>query len=94
VALNAIEAGMQLFLRTFLIYCDGVSEGQYDMVLSQELPQLRKACQDVYLAPDTKKGLLRFTVVICGKRYKTRFYPTNYVALRTCYTMFLSKNAC
>jgi len=59
-----------------LIYRDGVSEGQYDMVLSQELPQLRTACQEVYPATDTKKGLPRFTVVICGKRHKTRFYPT------------------
>jgi eukaryotic translation initiation factor 2C len=64
------------FPENILIYRDGVSEGQYDTVLSQELPQLRKACQDVYPAPDTKKGLPRFTVVICGKRHKTRFYPT------------------
>jgi hypothetical protein len=64
------------FPENILIYRDGVSEGQYDMVLSQELPQLRKACEAVYPAPDTKKGLPRFTVVICGKRHKTRFYPT------------------
>jgi eukaryotic translation initiation factor 2C len=59
-----------------LIYRDGVSEGQYDMVLSKELPQLRRACAETYPAPDTKKGLPRFTIVICGKRHKTRFYPT------------------
>jgi hypothetical protein len=59
-----------------LIYRDGVSEGQYDMVLSVELSQLRQACQELYPATDTKKGLPRFTVVICGKRHKTRFYPT------------------
>ncbi|KAG9192783.1 hypothetical protein G6011_11517 [Alternaria panax] len=65
-----------LFPENILIYRDGVSEGQYDMVLSKELPQLRKACEAVYPAADTKKGLPRFTVVICGKRHKTRFYPT------------------
>ncbi|RMZ71484.1 Stem cell self-renewal Piwi [Pyrenophora seminiperda CCB06] len=59
-----------------LIYRDGVSEGQYDMVLAQELPFLRKACKEMYPATDTKKGLPRFTIVICGKRHKTRFYPT------------------
>ncbi|KAF2105445.1 putative RNA interference and gene silencing protein [Lophiotrema nucula] len=59
-----------------LIYRDGVSEGQYDMVLSQELPQLRRACEQVYPAADKQKGLPRFTVIICGKRHKTRFYPT------------------
>jgi hypothetical protein len=46
------------------------------MVLSQELPQLRRACAEVYPATDTKKGFPRFTIVVCGKRHKTRFYPT------------------
>ncbi|TWU71451.1 hypothetical protein ED733_001188 [Metarhizium rileyi] len=59
-----------------LIYRDGVSEGQYDMVLSQELPQLRRACEQVYPTVDTKNGLPRFTIIICGKQHKTRFYPT------------------
>ncbi|KAK2924445.1 Piwi domain [Fusarium oxysporum f. sp. vasinfectum] len=59
-----------------LIYRDGVSEGQYDMVLSQELPQLRRACEQMYPAADTKRGLPRFTIIVCGKRHKTRFYPT------------------
>ncbi|OBS15131.1 hypothetical protein FPOA_13979 [Fusarium poae] len=39
-----------------LIYRDGVSEGQYDMVLSQEFPQLRRACEQMYPAADTKKA--------------------------------------
>ena len=59
-----------------LIYRDGVSEGQYDMVLSQELPRLRRACEQVYATADIKNGLPRFTIIICGKRHKTRFYPT------------------
>ncbi|KAF2750120.1 Piwi-domain-containing protein [Sporormia fimetaria CBS 119925] len=59
-----------------LVYRDGVSEGQYDMVVSKELPQLREACKGLYPAPDTKKGLPRITIIICGKRHKTRFYPT------------------
>lgn len=59
-----------------LVYRDGVSEGQYDMVLNSELAQLRRACEQVYPAADTKKGLPRITVIICGKRHKTRFYPT------------------
>ncbi|CZR42761.1 putative argonaute like post-transcriptional gene silencing protein QDE-2 [Fusarium proliferatum ET1] len=64
------------FPENILIYRDGVSEGQYDMVLSQELPQLRRACEQMYPAADTKKGLPRFTIIVCGKRHKTRFYPT------------------
>lgn len=60
-----------------LIYRDGVSEGQYDMVLGQELPQLRRACEQTYPATDTKKGLPRISIIVCGKRHKTRFYPTS-----------------
>jgi eukaryotic translation initiation factor 2C len=67
----------QAFPENILVYRDGVSEGQYDMVLIDELSQMRSACEQVYPATDTKKGLPRFTVVICGKRHKTRFYPTS-----------------
>lgn len=60
-----------------LIYRDGVSEGQYSIVLDTELPLLRKAAAELYPAPDQKKGLPKFTIVIAGKRHKTRFYPTS-----------------
>lgn len=59
-----------------LIYRDGVSEGQYEIVLDQELPLLRKACKEVYPANDSKKGLPRMSIIIVGKRHNTRFYPT------------------
>ena len=59
-----------------LIYRDGVSEGQYNIVLDQELPLLRKACKDIYSADDTKKGLPHMSIIIVGKRHNTRFYPT------------------
>jgi eukaryotic translation initiation factor 2C len=65
------------FPENILVYRDGVSEGQYNMVLDTELPQLRRACELVYPVPDTKKNLPRITIVICGKRHKTRFYPTS-----------------
>ncbi|KAM3560252.1 hypothetical protein ARSEF4850_003732 [Beauveria asiatica] len=64
------------FPENILVFRDGVSEGQHDMVTSQELPQLRHACEQLYSAADTRNGLPRFTVIICGKRHKTRFYPT------------------
>jgi eukaryotic translation initiation factor 2C len=59
-----------------LIYRDGVSEGQYDIVLDEELPLLRKACTEVYPATDSKKGLPRISIIIVGKRHNTRFYST------------------
>lgn len=58
-----------------LIYRDGVSEGQYDIVLNQELPLLREACKEKYPATQTKAGLPRLTIVVVGKRHHTRFYP-------------------
>jgi hypothetical protein len=59
-----------------LIYRDGVSEGQYSLVVDQELPALRKACENLYPATDTKKGMPHITIIIAGKRHSTRFYPT------------------
>ncbi|KAK5548619.1 hypothetical protein LTR46_011956, partial [Exophiala xenobiotica] len=59
-----------------LIYRDGVSEGQYNLVLGQELPQIRSACTDLYPASMTKQGIRRITIIIVGKRHHTRFYPT------------------
>ena len=59
-----------------LLYRDGVSEGQYDLVLNKELPLLREACAEAYPAASTKKGLPRITVLVVGKRHHTRFFPT------------------
>lgn len=60
-----------------VVYRDGVSEGQYDIVIDKELPLLKRACETMYPASDTKKGLPRLAIVIVGKRHNTRFYPTN-----------------
>ena len=64
------------FPENILVYRDGVSEGQYSTVIDSELPLLRKAAKELYPATEQKKGLPRFTIVIAGKRHKTRFYPT------------------
>ena len=58
-----------------LIFRDGVSEGQYHLVLQHELPLLRDACRKLYPADKQKQGLPRFFVAICGKRHNTRFMP-------------------
>lgn len=59
-----------------LVYRDGVSEGEYHQVLDQELPALRKACEELYPAFFTKQGIPYITIIIVGKRHNTRFYPT------------------
>ncbi|KAI9821501.1 MAG: hypothetical protein M1832_003349 [Thelocarpon impressellum] len=55
-----------------LVYRDGVSEGQYETVLREELPPLREACQQVYPAKGAKPQI---SIVIVGKRHHTRFFP-------------------
>ncbi|KAK6347975.1 hypothetical protein TWF718_005795 [Orbilia javanica] len=53
-----------------LFYRDGVSEGQYDHVLVNEVPEIIKAFEAY--KPGHK---VKLTVVIVGKRHHTRFYP-------------------
>lgn len=55
-----------------IIYRDGVSEGQYQTVLNEELPGFTKAFEELYgQAPKPKISL-----IVVGKRHHTRFYPT------------------
>ncbi|KDR77135.1 hypothetical protein GALMADRAFT_66053 [Galerina marginata CBS 339.88] len=57
-----------------LVYRDGVSEGQFNTVVDEELPAIRLACQKFDTAQKPYRPAL--TIVICGKRHHTRFYPT------------------
>ncbi|KAI4246752.1 MAG: hypothetical protein L6R40_001781 [Gallowayella cf. fulva] len=60
---------------SILIYRDGVSEGEYTIVMQNELPLLRATCEKVYKAEDPDKHLPLMTTVIVGKRHHTRFFP-------------------
>ncbi|MCJ1386039.1 hypothetical protein MMC17_009164 [Xylographa soralifera] len=60
-----------------LVYRDGVSEGQYNMVIKDELPLLQKACKDNYPADAQKRGFPKISIIVVGKRHHTRFYPTS-----------------
>ncbi|EEQ86115.1 RNA interference and silencing protein [Blastomyces dermatitidis ER-3] len=59
-----------------LVYRDGVSEGQYNTVLNEELPLLQKACRSLYPAQQTRRGLPRLSIIIVGKRHNTRFFAS------------------
>lgn len=65
-----------------LIYRDGVGEGQYKIVLEEELPRLRDACRRLY-GEDYVEGVRpRISLIVVGKRHHTRFYkttPTGYI---------------
>lgn len=55
-----------------IVYRDGVSEGQYETVLAEELPAIQKACKKCY--PASRKA--KISIIVVGKRHHTRFYPT------------------
>lgn len=70
---NWLRLGKHAHLpENIIVYRDGVSEGQYDLVLEQEVPLLRQACREKYPANATQP---RLSVIIVGKRHHTRFYP-------------------
>ncbi|OQE42916.1 hypothetical protein PENCOP_c003G05851 [Penicillium coprophilum] len=58
--------------QNILVYRDGVSDGQFPMVLEEELPKIQEAAKVVY-----RGAMPNITIVVCGKRHNVRFYPTN-----------------
>ncbi|KAJ7172992.1 argonaute-like protein [Mycena crocata] len=56
--------------KRLIFYRDGVSEGQFQQVLDQELPLIKAACQELGINP-------RITLVIVGKRHHVRLFPKN-----------------
>jgi len=61
------------FPNKVIVYRDGVSEGQYRLVLENELPAFEKAFDKLYGA---KAKHPKISIIIVGKRHHTRFYPT------------------
>lgn len=59
-----------------IVYRDGVGETMYDLVRAEELPLIKEACRELYPPASTKADKPYITVIICGKRHHTRFYPT------------------
>lgn len=56
-----------------IVYRDGVSEGQYRIVLEEEYPSFKKAFDQLYGA---EKNHPKISIIMVGKRHHTRFYPT------------------
>ncbi|KAL8850376.1 MAG: hypothetical protein Q9221_004696 [Calogaya cf. arnoldii] len=59
-----------------IIYRDGVSEGQYETLLENELPKVEAACKALYRKWSPAK-YPKIAVIVCRKRHHTRFYPTD-----------------
>ncbi|KAL9047618.1 MAG: hypothetical protein Q9206_006614 [Seirophora lacunosa] len=57
-----------------IIYRDGVSEGQFELVVKHEVLAIEAVCAKKY--SDKRQNPPKLVVIICGKRHRTRFYPT------------------
>ncbi|KAF2651296.1 Piwi-domain-containing protein [Lophiostoma macrostomum CBS 122681] len=57
-----------------IVYRDGVSEGQYRLVLEKEYPSFIGAFEKLY--GDASKHP-KISIIIVGKRHHTRFYPSH-----------------
>ncbi|KAJ5659638.1 hypothetical protein N7507_006089 [Penicillium longicatenatum] len=61
--------------KNILIYRDGVSEGQYAIMIRDEISSIRKECGRVYDEVGQKPP--RISYVVVGKRHHVRFFPTS-----------------
>ncbi|KAL7271981.1 hypothetical protein RUND412_005228, partial [Rhizina undulata] len=55
-----------------IVYRDGVSESQYQVIRDFEIPQIQAACAEI--DPEYKPKL---TVAVVAKKHQTRFFPTD-----------------
>jgi len=59
-----------------LVFRDGVSEGQFDIVLREELAQILEAFKKLN-TKDRKFKRPQLSIIICGKRHHARFFPVD-----------------
>ncbi|TGZ81627.1 stem cell self-renewal protein Piwi [Ascodesmis nigricans] len=61
--------------KQIIVYRDGVSEGQYPIVLEEELPQIKAAIKECGIHIGIQA--CKLAIVIVGKRHHTCMYPTH-----------------
>jgi len=55
--------------KRILFYDDGVSEGEFETILNEELPLIRKACEMLGFDP-------KITLIVVGKYHKVVLYSS------------------
>lgn len=73
--LRAFKANTGKIPMRIFYFRDGVSEGQYQHIIEQELNDMREACKVLQSDYNPK-----ITVTICSKRHHTRFFPIDKIA--------------
>ncbi|KAK0187297.1 argonaute-like protein [Armillaria mellea] len=74
--LSTYEKKNKALPERIFVFRDGVSEGQYDIVIGEELKQIKEAAKRLN-TKDRKAYKPLVSVIICGKRHHARFYPTD-----------------
>ncbi|KAG5643974.1 hypothetical protein DXG03_009263, partial [Asterophora parasitica] len=75
--LLAYERKNKVLPQRIFVFRDGVSEGQFDTVIKEELPQILDAFKKLETKERKTKYRPQLSIVICGKRHHARFYATN-----------------
>ncbi|KAF5392022.1 hypothetical protein D9757_003266 [Collybiopsis confluens] len=57
-----------------IVYRDGVSEGQFNTVVAEEMPAIQAAFRKFASGAQAKYNP-KLSIIVCGKRHHTRFYP-------------------
>jgi eukaryotic translation initiation factor 2C len=69
--------GGGVFPKHLIYFRDGVSEGQYQHVLQQEVRDMKAVWEMLDQTPDKRAfKALKFTVVVASKRHHIRFFPS------------------
>jgi len=65
-----VEKARPVAPKRLIFYRDGVSEGQFQQVLDQELPLIKAACREHNINPT-------ITLIVVGKRHHIRLFAAN-----------------
>jgi len=74
--LSLYEKKSKALPERIIVYRDGVSEGQYNLVLEKELPQILGAFKQFDTKSRTGPYRPSLSIIICGKRHHARFNAT------------------
>ncbi|KAH0580660.1 Protein argonaute 1B [Termitomyces sp. J132] len=75
--LRAYERKNKRLPERIIVFRDGVSEGQFDTVIKDELPQILGAFKKFETKERKTTYRPQLSIIICGKRHHARFFPTN-----------------
>ncbi|KDQ20605.1 hypothetical protein BOTBODRAFT_151362 [Botryobasidium botryosum FD-172 SS1] len=73
--IEAYQAKSRKLPQRIFFFRDGVSEGQFKIVVEDELPKIKKAFER--FGNPKAPFLPKLSIIIAGKRHHTRFYPVN-----------------